>query len=66
RPLGLQRMSLSVLDGNAVARELYAKIGIQEEARKQRGNWAEGRWEAIVYMGILEEEWTAMHNATSK
>ncbi|KAF8839392.1 acyl-CoA N-acyltransferase [Paxillus ammoniavirescens] len=63
--LGLQRLSLSVLEGNAAARGLYSKIGFREEGRKRRGNWAEGHWEDIIDMGILDEEWIAQQNKTS-
>ncbi|KAG9312409.1 acyl-CoA N-acyltransferase [Chiua virens] len=61
--LGLQRLSLCVLEGNVAARRLYTKIGFREEGRKRRGNWAEGKWEDIIYMGVLEEEWAASHSA---
>ncbi|KIJ15504.1 hypothetical protein PAXINDRAFT_76958 [Paxillus involutus ATCC 200175] len=63
--LGLQRLSLSVLEGNAAARGLCSKIGFREEGRKRRGNWAEGHWEDIIAMGILDEEWIAQQNKTS-
>ncbi|KAH7883196.1 acyl-CoA N-acyltransferase, partial [Phlebopus sp. FC_14] len=59
RALGIQRISLSVLEGNTAARAVYQKVGFQEEGRKRRGNWADGHWEDIIDMGILQEEWAA-------
>ncbi|KAF9243134.1 hypothetical protein BU15DRAFT_86539 [Melanogaster broomeanus] len=53
------RVSLTVLEGNAAAKALYSKM---KEGRKRRGNWAEGHWEDIIYMGILQEEWVAQQN----
>lgn len=33
--------------------------GLVEEGRKRKANWIDGKWEDIVFMGILEEEWAA-------
>jgi len=40
--------------------------GFLEEGRKRGGNWAEGHWEDIIYMGVLEEEWAALKNVSQK
>ncbi|KAG2113626.1 acyl-CoA N-acyltransferase [Suillus cothurnatus] len=49
---GLQRISLDVTEGNARARAVYAKLGFKVEGRKRRGNWVDGHWEDIIYMGF--------------
>ncbi|KIJ62716.1 hypothetical protein HYDPIDRAFT_114406 [Hydnomerulius pinastri MD-312] len=61
KALGIQRVSLTVLEGNAAALAVYKKLGFKEEGRKRRSNWTEGHWEDLFYMGVLEEEWTALH-----
>lgn len=60
--LNLQRISLSVLEGNARALRSYEKCGFQYEGR-ERHAWAyDGRRWDEVYMGLLREEWEAMNN----
>jgi RimJ/RimL family protein N-acetyltransferase len=58
---GLQRISLDVTEGNARARAVYAKLGFKVEGRKRRGNWVDGHWEDIIYMGVLDDEWAELH-----
>lgn len=31
--------------------------GFVEEGRKRQANWIDGKWEDVVSMGILKEEW---------
>lgn len=57
RGLGVQRVSLTVLEGNEAAIAVYKKIGFKEEGRKRRGNWIDGHWEDSLSMGVLDEEW---------
>ncbi|KAF8440817.1 acyl-CoA N-acyltransferase [Boletus edulis BED1] len=59
--LGVQRVSLGVFEGNKVAILLYKRLGFKEEGRKRRCNWVEGHWEDMIHMGILDDEWAAMH-----
>jgi RimJ/RimL family protein N-acetyltransferase len=60
--VNLQRVALSVLEGNERAMRSYAKCGFHYEGR-QRRVWAyDGqRWDEI-YMGLLREEWLAINN----
>ncbi len=64
--VNLQRVALSVLEGNERAVRSYAKCGFRYEGR-QRQAWAyeERRWDEI-YMGLLREEWQAMNNEQSR
>ncbi|KAG1743328.1 acyl-CoA N-acyltransferase [Suillus paluster] len=60
RVLGVQRVSLNVLEGNEAAIAVYKKckaIGFKEEGRKRRANWHDGHWEDGLSMGVLDEEW---------
>lgn len=38
--------------------------GFKHEGTKRRANWAEGHWEDLLYMGILEDEWAEIHKKT--
>lgn len=33
-----------------------------EEGRKRKANWVDGKWEDIIFMAILEEEWAVRQN----
>ncbi|KAF9073489.1 acyl-CoA N-acyltransferase [Rhodocollybia butyracea] len=65
REHGLHRVTLTVLESNTVARGLYNKIGFVEEGVDRKANWADGRWQDLIRMAILEEEWAALKQATS-
>ncbi len=57
--LNLDRISLSVLEGNERAMRSYEKCGFRYEGR-ERKVWAyDGRRWDEVYMGLLREEWAA-------
>jgi RimJ/RimL family protein N-acetyltransferase len=60
--LNLQRVSLSVLEGNERAMRSYEKCGFRYEGR-ERQTWAyDGRRWDEIYMGLVREEWRAMSN----
>ena len=60
--LNLQRVSLSLLEGNARAMRSYEKCGFRYEDRERQA-WAyDGRRWDEIYMGLLREEWQAMSN----
>ncbi|KAF5373893.1 hypothetical protein D9758_000790 [Tetrapyrgos nigripes] len=61
--LNMNRVSLSVYEGNPRAIDLYKRVGFIEEGRKRKCNWVNGRWEDIISMGILEDEWRASKQA---
>jgi RimJ/RimL family protein N-acetyltransferase len=57
--LNLQRVSLSVLEGNERAMRSYEKCGFRYEGReRQVWTYDSRRWDEI-YMGLLREEWAA-------
>jgi RimJ/RimL family protein N-acetyltransferase len=60
--LNLQRVSLSVLEGNERAVRSYEKCGFRYEGR-ERQVWAyDGRRWDEVYMGLLRSEWQTLNN----
>ncbi|KAL4080935.1 acyl-CoA N-acyltransferase [Scleroderma citrinum] len=58
----LQRMTLSVWASNTRARAVYKKIGFKIEGRRRGSVRRSNRWEYIIRMGILYEEWAAMNS----
>jgi RimJ/RimL family protein N-acetyltransferase len=56
--LGLARVYLHVLAGNAAARRLYAACGFLEEGRLRGHAFKNGRWEDVLVMGVLRDERT--------
>lgn len=61
RWLGLHRVSLGVFESNTGAIISYEKLGFVIEGRKRKANWADGGWEDILEMAVLEDEWAALH-----
>jgi RimJ/RimL family protein N-acetyltransferase len=55
--LGLHRVDLRVLDGNAAAIACYRRCGFVEEGREREGCWLEGRWHDDVMMSVLDHEY---------
>ncbi|KAG2065602.1 acyl-CoA N-acyltransferase [Suillus decipiens] len=62
RALGVQCVSLNVLEGNEAAIVVYKKCsGFKEEDGKRRTNWNDGHWEDSLSMGVLDEKWAEMY-----
>ncbi|EJU01277.1 acyl-CoA N-acyltransferase [Dacryopinax primogenitus] len=60
--LGMHRLSLTVKVSNERARRLYEKVGFVLEGRRKAAVWEDGRWEDILEMGIVAEEfWERCH-----
>ncbi|KAF8133939.1 acyl-CoA N-acyltransferase [Boletus edulis] len=57
RWIGLQRLSLSVFACNERAVTVYEKAGFVIEGRKRASVWSNDRWEDVLFMGILRDEW---------
>jgi RimJ/RimL family protein N-acetyltransferase len=55
--LNLRRVGLSVLEGNTPARCLYESIGFVREGLLRGAVYKEGRYQDLVLMSILLEEW---------
>jgi len=63
--MNLNRVSLHVFDFNERAQACYRKCGFREEARLREHYYGEGRyWDSIV-MGVLRDEFAALHGAAA-
>ena len=54
--MNLQRIGLSVYEGNQRGARVYEKIGFTEEGRARRAHFIGGRHVDVVRMGLLAEE----------
>ncbi|VDB97473.1 unnamed protein product [Peniophora sp. CBMAI 1063] len=54
--LDAHRVSLAVFESNKRAVSLYKKIGFVQEGIRRRARYGHGRWEDIIIMGMLDEE----------
>ena len=59
--LNLHRIELRVFDSNPRAIHVYEKVGFKREARLRQHHYLDGRYVDDWVMGILREEWKAMH-----
>ncbi|KAF9077639.1 acyl-CoA N-acyltransferase [Rhodocollybia butyracea] len=57
RELALHRVTLSVNGNNTAAIKIYKKIGFVQEGVQRKANWINGKWQDIIWMAILDEEW---------
>ncbi|KAJ3731083.1 acyl-CoA N-acyltransferase [Lentinula guzmanii] len=64
RELALHRITLNVFESNVRAIRVYEKIGFVREGVQRKANWMEGRWEDVIWMAILREEWKAEQTST--
>jgi ribosomal protein S18 acetylase RimI-like enzyme len=53
---GLLRVDLTVYCSNAAAIALYRKFGFVEEGRMIKGRYLDGRFDDVIYMGLIFEE----------
>ncbi|MGO4681270.1 GNAT family N-acetyltransferase [Microbacterium sp. 2MCAF23] len=53
----LRRVHLEVIASNAAAIRSYEKAGFVVEGRQREHAWVRGRYEDIVRMGLLRDEW---------
>jgi RimJ/RimL family protein N-acetyltransferase len=54
---GLHRVALSTLESNTRALPLYGKLGFVEEGRERQAIFRDGRFQDLILMGLLAEEW---------
>ncbi|KIK69564.1 hypothetical protein GYMLUDRAFT_151062 [Collybiopsis luxurians FD-317 M1] len=59
RELALHRVTLNVFGNNAAAIRVYTKVGFVREGIERKKLWAHGAWHDVIWMAILDEEWTA-------
>jgi RimJ/RimL family protein N-acetyltransferase len=62
-PLALHKVYLRVLDYNARAIRTYQKCGFRVEGILRQEMKVNGRWQDLVYMGILADEFSATDDA---
>ena len=56
---GLHRLGLVTLETNAPAVALYRKLGFAEEGRERQSIFRDGRFQDLIPMGLLADEWRA-------
>lgn len=56
---GLHRVALVTLETNAPAIALYRKLGFVEEGRERQSIFRDGRFQDLIAMGLLADEWRA-------
>lgn len=59
----MHKVWLRVHAANARARRAYAACGFQEEGQLRAHVWSDGRYDDLVIMGLLAEEWQQRHTA---
>ncbi|KAE9404065.1 acyl-CoA N-acyltransferase [Gymnopus androsaceus JB14] len=59
RELALHRVNLQVLGHNAAAIKLYKKVGFVEEGVQRKAGWSDGKWQDVIWMAMLDEDWAA-------
>ena len=62
--MNLQRIWLTTLEYNERAQACYRKCGFQEEARLRQDAYRHGRYYDFVVMGVLRDEFEALHGAS--
>ncbi|MBQ3022811.1 MAG: GNAT family N-acetyltransferase [Clostridia bacterium] len=55
--LNLRRIELQVLENNVAAIGLYKKVGFIKEGLKRESNYKNGRYENMMLMGLLKDEY---------
>lgn len=61
--LNLKRVSLTVFSYNERAAASYRKVGFREEGRLRQWMQRGGERFDLIFMGVLREEWEAVHSA---
>jgi RimJ/RimL family protein N-acetyltransferase len=59
--LGYQRVELDTWSGNERAIRAYRACGFQIEGRLRRSELVDGMYYDTILMGLLREEWQALH-----
>jgi RimJ/RimL family protein N-acetyltransferase len=55
--LNLHRIYLRVFAENARAVHAYEQVGFVHEGRFRESEWRHGRWQDMLYMSVLRDEW---------
>jgi RimJ/RimL family protein N-acetyltransferase len=62
--MNLNRIDLTVFDGNERAKACYRKCGFVEEGRLRQDRYSRGAYSDTLIMGILRDEFYALHGGT--
>ena len=62
--MNLHRVHLRVFDYNERGLKSYLKLGFVEEGRLRQAHFRHGAWHDVVMMGILADEFYALHGKT--
>lgn len=57
RQCGLKRIYLATLESNEIAQKIYTKLGFETEGRSRAGLFREGRFQDLIWMSILADEY---------
>src|SRR5204863_8766578 len=64
--LGLHRIALTVFEFNERAIRAYRRCGFVIEGRSRESIWRDGRWWDELAMSVLESDWRARRDASSR
>ncbi len=59
---GFNKLSLTTLEHNHPARNLYLKLGFQEEGVERQAIFRDGKYQNLVRMSLLAGEWSASNS----
>ena len=62
--MNLNRIDLTVFDGNERAIACYRKCGFVEEGRLRQDRYSRGQYSDTLIMGLLRDEFYALHGAS--
>ncbi|KAE9398794.1 acyl-CoA N-acyltransferase [Gymnopus androsaceus JB14] len=57
--LAMHRITLTVHGNNTAAIRVYNKVGFVQEGVQRKANWMDGKWQDVVWMAVLDEDWEA-------
>lgn len=58
RSRNLRRVHLQTLSSNEAGLRCYRAVGFVEEGRPRQAAWVEGRYEDMVLMSVLRDDWS--------
>ncbi|KAE9403816.1 acyl-CoA N-acyltransferase [Gymnopus androsaceus JB14] len=64
--LALHRVTLDVYGNNAAAIRVYNKVGFIQEGVQRKANWIDGKWQDVILMAVLDEDWEASRKGDLK
>jgi len=59
---GLHRVALATMETNSDALKLYRRLGFTEEGRERQAIFRNGRFQDLIIMGLLAEEWRSRNS----